>query len=60
MNDEFCITNIALPDTYLNLHNYLNLQNELSKLTNLKIDLVNKKYINEAVWLTAQKDVLYV
>ena len=50
----------TLPDTYLNLHNYLNLQNELSKLTNLKIDLVNKKYINEAVWLTAQKDVLYV
>ena len=50
----------TLPDTYLNLHSFLNLQQELAQLTKLKIDLVNKKYINEAVWLTAQKDVLYV
>jgi predicted nucleotidyltransferase len=50
----------TLPDTYLNLHSYLSLQKELSLLTHTKIDLVNKKYINEAVWLSAKKDIVYV
>lgn len=50
----------ALPNTFLDLHQYLSLQRELASITNLKIDLVNKKYINEVVWLKAKKDVIYV
>ncbi len=50
----------TIPGTFLTLHNYLDLQKELSSLTHLQIDLVNKKYMNEAVWLTAKKDVIYV
>jgi hypothetical protein len=50
----------TLPNTFLNLHNYLSLQNELQNITQLKIDLVNKKYMNEVVWLTAKKDIVYV
>ena len=50
----------SLPGTFLTLHSYLGLQKELSNLTDLKIDLVNKKYMNEAVWLTAEKDAIYV
>jgi predicted nucleotidyltransferase len=50
----------TLPNTYLNLDSFLSLQRELNELTQLKIDLVNKKYINEVVWLTAKKDIIYV
>jgi predicted nucleotidyltransferase len=50
----------TMPGTFLTLHNFLSLQRELSHLTQLKIDLVNKKYINEVVWLTAKKDAVYV
>jgi hypothetical protein len=50
----------TLPNTFLNLHSFLSLKQELNQITHLKIDLVNKKYINEVVWLTAQKDVVYV
>jgi len=50
----------TLPNTFLNLHRYLSLQKELSQITHLKIDLVNKKKMNEVVWLKAKKDVLYV
>lgn len=50
----------TLPNTYLNLHNYLSLQKDLNQITHVKIDLVNKKYINEVVWLTAKKDVIHV
>lgn len=50
----------TLPNTFLNLHNYLSLQKELNRITQLKIDLVNKKYMNEVVWLTAKKDIVYV
>jgi hypothetical protein len=28
--------------------------------TNLKIDLVNKKYMNEVVWLNAKEEIIYV
>ena len=59
-NSDLDIIYETLPDTYLNLHNYLNLQNELNNLTHLKVDLVNKKYINEVIWLTAKNDILYV
>jgi predicted nucleotidyltransferase len=50
----------TLPDTFLNLHNYLGLQRDLEAITHLKIDLVNKRKINEVVWLRAKNDVIYV
>jgi predicted nucleotidyltransferase len=59
-NSDLDIVYETLPDTYLNLHNYLSLQRELHQITHLKIDLLNKKYINAAVWLTAKKDIVYV
>lgn len=59
-NSDLDIFYEAMPGTFLTLHNFLNLQRELSNLTQLKIDLVNKKYMNEVVWLTAKKDAVYV
>ena len=59
-NSDLDILYETLPNTYLNLHKYLALQKELSELTNLKIDLVNKKNINDIVWLSAQRDIQYV
>ena len=59
-NSDLDITYETLPDTFLNLDSFLNLQRELNQLTKLKIDLVNKKYINEVVWLTAKKDIVNV
>jgi len=50
----------TLPDTFLDLHQYLGLQRELAAITNLKVELVNKKYINPVVWLKAKNDVIYV
>jgi uncharacterized protein len=50
----------TLPNTFLTLHSFLSLQKDLNQITQLKIDLVNKKYINQAVWLTVQKDAVYV
>jgi hypothetical protein len=50
----------TLPNTFLNLHNFLSLQKELHHITHLKVDLVNKKYINEVVWLRAKNDIVYV
>lgn len=59
-NSDLDIVYETLPNTFLNLHNYLSLQNELQLITHLKIDLVNKKFMNEVVWLTAKKDFVYV
>ncbi len=59
-NSDLDVVYETLPDTFLNLHNYLSLQRELARLTNLKIDLVNKKNMNEVIWLNAKNDVLYV
>ena len=59
-NSDLDIVYETLPNTFLNLHNYLNLQKDLNQITQLKIDLINKKYINEVVWLTAKKDLVYV
>ncbi len=50
----------ALPDTFLDLHQYLGLQRDLAAITHLKIDLVNKKKMNEVIWLNAQHNVIYV
>ena len=59
-NSDLDIVYETLPNTFLNLHNYLSLQKELNNITQLKIDLVNKKYMNEVIWLSAKKDILYV
>lgn len=59
-NSDLDIVYETLPDTFLTLQHFLSLQRELNQITQLKIDLVNKKYMNEVVWLTAQKDVIYV
>ena len=50
----------ALPDTFLNLYNYMDLKEDLEKLTHLKVDLVSKKRINPIVWAKAKNDVIYV
>lgn len=50
----------ALPDTFLDLYNYIDLKKDLADLTNLKIDLVNKKYINPVIWAKAKNDMIYV
>lgn len=59
-NSDLDIVYETLPNTFLNLHNYLSLQKELNNITQLKVDLVNKKYMNEVVWLSAKKDIVYV
>jgi uncharacterized protein len=59
-NSDLDILYETLPNTFLDLHNYLSLKRDLNQLTHLKIDLVNKKYINEIVWLKAKNDVIYV
>jgi predicted nucleotidyltransferase len=59
-NSDLDIVYETLPDTFLDLHNYLGLQRDLSAITHLKIDLVNKRKMNEVIWIKAQKDVIYV
>ena len=59
-NSDLDILYETLPNTFLDLHNYLGLQRDLSKITNLKIDLVNKTKLNEVIWLKAKNDIIYV
>jgi predicted nucleotidyltransferase len=59
-NSDLDIVYETLPDTFLDLHNYLGLQRDLNAITHLKIDLVNKRKMNEVVWIRAKKDVIYV
>lgn len=59
-NSDLDVLYEALPDTFLDLHAYLGLQRDLVALTNLKVDLVNKKFINPVVWLSAKNEVIYV
>ena len=59
-NSDLDVLYEALPDTFLDLHDYLGLQRDLAAITQLKIDLVNKKFINPVVWLKAKNDVIYV
>jgi len=59
-NSDLDVLYEALPDTFLDLHSYLGLQRDLAKITKLKIDLVNKKYINEVIWLKAKNELIYV
>lgn len=48
----------TLPGTFLTLHSFLDLQKDLNRITQLKVDLVNKKYMNEVVWLFAKNDII--
>lgn len=59
-NSDLDVLYEALPDTFLDLHDYLGLQRDLAAITNLKIDLVSKKRINPIVWSKAKNDVIYV
>ena len=59
-NSDLDIMYETLPDTFLDLHNYLGLQRDLNAITHLKIDLVNKRKMNEVIWIRAKKDVIYV
>ena len=59
-NSDLDIVYETLPDTFLDLHNYLGLQRDLTAITNLKIDLVNKRKINEVIWIRAKNEVIYV
>jgi uncharacterized protein len=59
-NSDLDIVYETLPDTFLDLHNYLGLQRDLAAITNLKIDLVNKRKMNEVIWIRAKNDVIYV
>ncbi|TAH07701.1 MAG: DNA polymerase III subunit beta [Sphingobacteriia bacterium] len=59
-NSDLDIVYETLPDTFLDLHNYLGLQRDLNAITDLKIDLVNKRKMNEVIWMRAKKDVIYV
>jgi predicted nucleotidyltransferase len=59
-NSDLDIVYETLPDTFLDLHNYLGLQRDLSAITQLKIELVNKRKMNEVIWIKAQKDIIYV
>jgi uncharacterized protein len=59
-NSDLDVLYEALPDTFLDLYNYMDLKQDLAEITNLKIDLVNKKFINPVVWLKAKNDVIYV
>ena len=59
-NSDLDVLYEAPPDTFLDLYNYMDLKQDLAEITNLKIDLVNKKFINPIVWLKAKNDVIYV
>jgi uncharacterized protein len=59
-NSDLDVLYEPLPDTFLDLHDYLGLQRDLAALTNLKVDLVSKKRINPIVWAKAKNDIIYV
>lgn len=59
-NSDLDLMYETLPNTFLDLHNYLGLQRDLTEITHLKIDLVNKRKMNEVIWIRAKKDVIYV
>ena len=44
----------------LNFDNYLKLENELKKIFNAKIDLINYKKFNPLIKLHSQKEFIYV
>lgn len=59
-NSDLDVLYEALPNTFLDLDQYFGLQRDLASITKIKIDLVNKKYINDVVWSKAKNDIIYV
>ncbi len=59
-NSDLDVLYEAIPDTFLDLYDYIDLKQDLAEITKLNIDLVNKKYINPVVWLKAKNNVIYV
>jgi predicted nucleotidyltransferase len=43
-----------------NIKNLINLKNDLEKLTQMKVDIMLKKYANPIILYRAQKDMKYV
>ena len=58
MDSNLDIIYETLPNTFLDLHNYLLLQRDFNAITCLKIDLINKRKMNEIIWISAKKDVV--
>ncbi len=59
-NSDLDVLYEALPNTFLTLYNYMDLQQDLAEITKLKIDLVTIKKVNPIVWAKAKNDVIYV
>lgn len=59
-NSDLDVLYEALPGTFLDLYSYMDLKQDLTEITNLKVDLVNKKFINPVVWAKAKNDIIYV
>jgi len=59
-NSDLDVLYEALPNTFLTLYNFMDLQQDLAEITKLKIDLVNIKKVNPIVWAKAKNDVIYV
>jgi len=54
------IAYIESEKTRLNFDNYLKLEDELNKIFNAKVDLINYKKFNPLIKLHSQKEFIYV
>ena len=59
-NSDIDIAYIEDEKIRLNFDNYLKLENELKKIFNAKIDLINYKKFNPLIKLHSQKEFIYV
>ena len=59
-NSDIDIAYIEDENIRLNFDNYLKLENELKKIFNAKIDLINYKKFNPLIKLHSQKEFIYV
>jgi len=59
-SSDIDIAYIENEKTRLNFDNYLKLENELKKIFNAKIDLINYKKFNPLIKLHSQKEFIYV
>ena len=59
-DSDIDIAYIEEEKTRLNFDNYLKLENELKKIFDAKIDLINYKKFNPLIKLHSQKEFIYV
>ena len=59
-SSDIDIAYIENDKTRLNFESYLKLENELEKIFNAKIDLINYKKFNPLIKLHSEKDFIYV